>query len=308
MSPKAAAALFLAVCIWGGAFTATKAAVEVMPPTAFAVLRFGIATVALLGAHAFTRTPLALPRAWWPSLFWAAFLGYTLTYWLENYALQHTTSGNGALLIGISPLATALGAVLFLGERPSWPLVVGALLASSGVAWLVGADLGHTGWGDALMGLVMLLSVSYGLINKRMSDHLPALPVLTWTCGLGLVGLLPLAAWEAAQGQAVAIAAIPQAAWLSGLYLGLGASCVAAWLWYEGLRRTEASRAGVFLYLMPLVTLVSGHLALGERLDAPTLGAAALILAGVALATRTGSKPAPHPAAEAPLNSGFSQV
>lgn len=293
MSPKAALALFAAVVLWGGAFTATKAAVTVMPPTAFAVLRFAIATATMLLAHAATRTPIAIPRPWWGATVAAAFLGYTLTYLVENYALLHTTSGNGALLIGISPLATAVGAVLFLGERPSWRLVVGAVVASVGVAWLVGADLAHTGWGDALMALVMLMSVSFGLINKRMADHLPAMPVLTWTFGLGLLGLLPFALAEAwfAPGPP-AWPQVPPTAWLSGAYLGLGASCLANWLWYEGIKRTDISRAGVFLYLMPLVTLFAGHQALGERLDVPTLTAAALILLGVAVATRS---PTPKP-------------
>lgn len=50
------------------------------------------------------------------------------------------------------------------------------------------------------------------------------------------------------------------------------------------LARVPAARAGAFLYLQPLISVLGGSLLLGERVGLSTLLGGALILAGVALA------------------------
>ena len=97
-------AMLAAIAFWGGSFTATKAAVAEVPPVAFALARFGLATAVMLGAQAVTRTPLRVPRGLWGLVVWVALLGTTATYVLENIALKYTTSGNGSLLIALAVL------------------------------------------------------------------------------------------------------------------------------------------------------------------------------------------------------------
>ena len=58
------------------------------------------------------------------------------------------------------------------------------------------------------------------------------------------------------------------------------AGTLCGWLYYVGLRRIPAQRAAVLTYLEPLVASVVGAVAFGERLGAPGLLGAALILAG----------------------------
>lgn len=282
-------AMLLAVVIWGGSFTATKAAITEVPPVAFALLRFLLAAGLMAATQLATRTPVNVPRALWPTIVWTALTGTTGTYVLENVALEFTTSGNGSLLIAISPLLTAASAILFLGERLTARLAVGAVTSAVGVVLLVSADLGHTGVGDAIMLVTTTIGVVYGLLSKQLADALPPLTTLTLTFAVGAVGLMPFAAVEAL--------CFP-AAWHPGpttfgalLYLGGGSSCVACWLWMFALSRMPASRVSMYLYLMPLVTLVGGHFMLGEHLGYDTAGEAGLILAGVYVAST-----AKHPA------------
>jgi drug/metabolite transporter (DMT)-like permease len=276
-------AMLAAIAFWGGSFIATKAAVAEVPPVAFALVRFGLATVVMLAAQAATRTPLRVPQPLWGPVVWVALLGTTATYVLENIALKYTTSGNGSLLIAVSPMLTAVGAVAFLGERLTWRMAAGALLAAIGVVLLVSADLGHTGVGDAIMVVTTLVGIAYNLLSKRLADAMPALTALTVTFAVGFLGIIPCAVAEALwfpgpwHPTGTTLAAL--------LYLGLGSSCVACWLWMYALGRMPASRVTLFLYLMPVFTLVGGHFVLGEHLGLDTALEAGLILVGVYVAS-----------------------
>ncbi|MDB5100731.1 MAG: hypothetical protein JWM80_5152 [Cyanobacteria bacterium RYN_339] len=276
-------AMLLAIAVWGGSFTATKAAVAEVPPVLFALVRFGLAAAVMLAAQAVTRTPLRVPPGLWGPVIWVALLGTTATYVLENIALKYTTSGNGSLLIALSPMLTAVGAVLFLGEKLTWRMAAGAFLAATGVALLVGADLTHTGVGDAIMIATTLVGIVYNLISKRLADAMPPLTALTVTFAVGFVGIIPCAIVEALWFPGPWHPGLASLAAL--LYLGLGSSCLACWFWMYALGHMPASRISLFLYLMPVFTLVGGHFVLGEHLGVDTALEAGLILAGVYVAS-----------------------
>lgn len=278
-------AILLAVVIWGASFIATKAAVADLPPVAFGVVRFALATLVLVLFQLATRRSLALPRGYRRQLMLAGFLGITCTFGLENIALKYTTAGNGALFIAASPILTVGAAVLFLKERLTWNLVTGALLAFGGMALLVGANLQETGVGDALMALNTLVGACYGIVSKPLADRLPPLTTLTWSFLFGTLLLVPVAVAEAFWLPApwhwtpVALGALG--------YLGIVSSCLAYYLWMYALGRMHASTVGVFLYLMPLVTLLLSAHFLHEALGPARLAQACLVLVGVFLASGT---------------------
>lgn len=289
--------MLIAVFVWGGSFIATKLAIAEIPPIAFAVLRFAVATVGLLIAHWATRTPIAIPRELWGRVALAGFLGTTATYVLENIALKYTTAGNSAIFIAASPLLTIAGAAVFLRERLTWRTVGGALLAFGGLAALVGASFRETGLGDGLMALNTLVGAWYALVSKTLADRASPLSTLTTTYAVGLVGLLPFAIGEAI--------VMPVAWHVSPLslgalaFLGLGSSGCAYWLWMYALGRMSAATAGVYLYLMPIVTLALSWLLLGEAMGPAKLAQAAIVLVGVSLASTARQAPrlteAPQP-------------
>ncbi|MGH2482546.1 MAG: EamA family transporter, partial [Ktedonobacteraceae bacterium] len=73
-------------------------------------------------------------------------------------------------------------------------------------------------------------------------------------------------------------------AWLALGLLVLGSTVIATILWNYGVARTASSQAGLFLYLVPLVSVTGGALFLHERLSIITLLSGMLIVAGVVLA------------------------
>jgi drug/metabolite transporter (DMT)-like permease len=65
------------------------------------------------------------------------------------------------------------------------------------------------------------------------------------------------------------------------LFLGIACSGLGYWFWYAALERIDASQVASFLYLEPLVTLLSAVALLGETVAVSTIVGGLLVLAGV---------------------------
>lgn len=101
---------------------------------------------------------------------------------------------------------------------------------------------------------------------------------------VGAATLLPLAAMEALF---VPIRPPSAAAWLSVAYLGLLCSAAAYLMWNTALPVLGVSVANNLLNVIPLVSVLTGVLALGEPWTASIGIGGALILAGVFAAERS---------------------
>jgi drug/metabolite transporter (DMT)-like permease len=94
--------------------------------------------------------------------------------------------------------------------------------------------------------------------------------------------LLPLAAFE------VAAEGMPQVnlqGWLGMAYLGAGASGIAFMLYSSALKHVDASEAGVYTNLIPIVGVVLGMM-LGEPLSVRAIIGGLVVLVGVWLTSR----------------------
>ena len=71
--------------------------------------------------------------------------------------------------------------------------------------------------------------------------------------------------------------------WVALLGLALGSGAAANWLWWSAVERLPVSRAGVFLYVTPVVSTILGVAVLGEPLTLATLAGAGFVIGGVML-------------------------
>ena len=100
--------------------------------------------------------------------------------------------------------------------------------------------------------------------------------VVTTLAGLfGALMLVPLAVWE---GLTLRLSAN---VWAALLGLALGSGAAANWLWWYAAYRLPISRAGVFLYITPVVSTVLGVAVLGEPLTVATVAGAGFVIGGV---------------------------
>lgn len=278
------AAIYL---LWGSNFLAIRYAAEAMPPFLMMAVRSLIAGT-LLYAWARGRGAAPAPGQWRA----AALVGTLLflgCHGLLGWAQQTVPSGVAALVLATIPVWMTLIDWASGGPRPRTRGVVGLALGLLGLVVLVDPSPGRAVGVPGLVALV--LSALAWASGSMLSRRLPAPGSLVLASGMQLLSggsallVVGLALGEAGRVDAGVLA--PRA--LAGFaYMVIVASLVAftAYMWL--LRVSTPERVGTYAFVNPVVALFVGRVVGGESLDARTLGASLVIVAGVALIVTAG--------------------
>ena len=280
------AALF-AVIVWGATFVSTKVLIaHGLHPAEIFLLRFALAYLCIL--------PFAHRRLWAGNLRDEALLaaagvcGGSLYFLTENIALEYAPASNVSLIVCTAPVWTALVmSLLDPRERMSRRQIAGSALAFTGMVLVVlnGRFVLHISpHGDLLALCAAWLWVFYSLAVKQLADRYPALFITRKVFFYGLLTILPLFAVRPF-GVTWQILAQP-AVGGNLLFLGIVASMLCYLLWNAAMLRLGAVRTTNYIYLNPLVTILTAALCIDERITPVALAGAALILYGMWRAER----------------------
>ncbi len=284
-----AAALFT-IFVWGTTFVFTKSLLASMTPIEILFIRFLLGYLALWAVR-----PRLLKTADRREelLFAAAGLcGVTLYYLFENVALTFTLASNVGVIVSIAPLFTGLLAFRFLGEeKPGGRFFLGFAAAIAGVALVSwgGGGVSLDPRGDLLSLLAAFVWGIYSILTRKFGD----LGYDTILCTrrvffYGLVFMVPFLFFMDFHPQ---LSVLLRPANLGGiLYLGLGAGAACFVTWNFSVKRLGAVTTSVYIYLVPLVTVVASAIVLHERMTLVSLAGMALILAGLFLSQDWGKK------------------
>ena len=208
-----------------------------------------------------------------------------------SWAEQRVPSGAAALIVTVGPLWMVLVDWLFFGgARPSRKVVLGILLGFSGVALLIGPEqLAGVGRIDPIGAGVILVGTvtwSFGSLYSR-GPHLPASPILATGMEMLAGGVvLLLVAVTFGELTRIDVGQISARSLLATGYLAFFGSIVAlsAYLWL--LKVDTPARVITHAYVNPVVAVFLGWALADEPLNARTLVATAVIIAGVLVITR----------------------
>lgn len=275
-----------AVAIWGTTFVSTKLLLaEGMTPAEIMFYRFLIASLALK----LYKPTFRLPESWRDEALFAAagLTGGSLYFLTENMALQITLASNVALLLATAPILTVLLSRLWLGrsERIGRPLAAGSVLALAGVALVVfngSFILKIQPAGDLLTLAAALTWALYNICLKKLDGRHSTLEITRKVFFYGVVTLLPVFAFTPLRFD-TALFRNPVVAG-NLLFLGLVASLLCFAVWNTAVKHLGTVKTSNYIYLVPLVALISSAIVLNERITPVALGGAALILSGVYIA------------------------
>ena len=281
------AALF-SVIVWGATFVSTKVLIaRGLNPAEIFLLRFVLAYLCIL--------PLARKRLFAESLRDEALLlaagvcGGSFYFLTENMALEFAPASNVSLIVCTAPVWTALVlSILDPAERMSRRQIAGSALAFAGMVLVVlnGQFVLHLSpRGDLLALCAAWLWVFYSLTVKQLAGRYPALFITRKVFFYGLLTILPVFALKPF-GVSWQVLAQP-AVWGNLLFLGIVASMLCYLLWNAAMHRLGAVRTTNYIYLNPLVTILTAALCIDERITPVALAGAALILYGMWRAERT---------------------
>lgn len=222
----------------------------------------------------------------WKTLMLMALNGVALYYLLFNLALSYTTASQVALIQSSFPATMAILAVLWLHERLTRQRVLGVILAVVGVALIVARAEPDGSARDPLLGNVLafgsvLLWTVYTILAKRIANADP-IAVTAIVAVLGTIMLVPAALIE---NTTASISSISTMGWLAIVYLGALASAVSYLLYNRALRDVDASLAGIFINLSPVIGVLSGVIFLGESITPLAIVGGALVLSGVLISS-----------------------
>ena len=281
--------LTLTALFWSGNMVVGRALRGDVPPLSLAFWRWAIAlalTLPLALPHLRTQWPL-LKRGWRPIVA-LGLLGVGGYNTLAYVGLQYTSATNALLLNSFIPIATIALSWAFLKKRLHGSEWLGVLISLVGViaivargelATLAGLTLNL---GDLWMLLAVLVWALYTIgLQWRPAGVHPML-LLAALMSVGLLALAPVYAWEIAQGRMIN----PTLPALSGIvYIGTLPSFVGYIFYNRAVGEVGASKASLFIHLMPVFGTVLSAIFLAEIPQVYHLVGIALIFAGITLTT-----------------------
>ena len=272
------------ILIWGTTFISTKVLLVAFQPVEILFIRFVLGLIALIVVcpHRLKGTT---PRQ--ELTFAAAGLcGVCLYYLLENIALTYTLASNVGVILSVAPFFTAiLSHVVFKGAEKLRPSFFGGfVLAMAGIALISfnGSALSLNPMGDLLALLAALVWACYSILTKKISGYGYSTLITTRRVFCyGIAFMIPAmflfdVRWE--------LSALAQPVYLLNLvFLGLGASALCFVTWNTAVKLLGPVRTSVYIYMSPVITVVTSALILHEPVTPLAAGGMALTLAGLFL-------------------------
>lgn len=272
-------ALALALILWASAFVGIRAGLQAYSPGQLALLRFLIASSALLVYALITRMRLPIFRDI-PGLLLMGFVGITVYHVALNYGEQSVSAGTASVLVATVPCFTALLATIFLRERMRLLGWLGVMVSFIGVTIVVvGVSGGFRFTPDALLILLASLAESvYFVMQKPYLKKYTGFELTTYTIWAATLCMLVYAPGLAQQ---VRVARLDVTA--AVIYLGIFPAAIAYAAWAYALARMPASNTTSFLNIVPLLAVLIAWLWLGEVPSLLAVVGGAVVIAGVAL-------------------------
>ena len=281
----------LAVILWGISFVATKSVLLELTPFTIIFTRFTIGAFFLFIILSLRGSSLPEKRHW-PALALLGFIGIFVHQTIQVFGLTMTTAVRTGWLIGLIPIWTAILGRLFYKNRLT-PVAMGGLgLGLVGAVMVISHgrfSLDQLALPSTLGDFLILISTVnwavYTVIGHSTIRAVGSLRAMTVVMLFGALMLMPFFAGSSGWKE---FRDLSLTGWGALIFLGLGCSGLAYLLWYRALERMNAARVAAFLYIEPIVTLITAVLLLDESFKLTTIIGGLVVLLGVYLTQRVG--------------------
>lgn len=280
--------LLFATAMWGASFVLIKIGLREVPPVTLAALRYSLTSVIFMGvifSRFKARELLDYLKRDFRVLSAIGFTGVFLPSVFQNVGMQYTNASIASILMATGPVFVALLAAVFLNESLGSKKLGGIALALFGAVMIsTQGDLsGIKEMPSYMFGNVLLLlaAISYGpytLLSKIRVNVEEPIVVLTWSTAIGSLFLL---AFMTIYESGNALFSLTSSAWIIVLALVLFPTALAFFLWFEALKRMDASKVSIFIFLIPVFAVAFSRIFLSEPITSFTIVSAVLVLFGV---------------------------
>jgi len=269
---------FLTALLGGGTSVAVRFSNVELAPFWGATIRFAAAGLIFWLILFLKRIPLPQKRDALVLLltgFFAVGIGFALLY----YGLVELQASLGSVIIALGPLMTFFLAILHKLEKFRWQSLLGGLIAVTGIAIAVRAQVGVDVPVLSVLALITgsAIAAEGNIIMKLYSpkSNPIATNALTITSGLILLVILSFVF-----GETHNIPSLP-ATWIAIAYSVIPGSVMVFYMFVWLLGRWSASATHYVVMLFPIVATSAGALLAGEKVTLTFILGGILVLVGV---------------------------
>ena len=280
-------AALLCAIIWGTTFISTKVVLTTFTPIEILVIRFILGYLLLWALR-----PKTLPFQgikWEANAFFAGVFGIALYYLAENYALEYTSAGNVSLIVSTAPFFIAITFRLLKesDEKLSIYFFLGFILAIGGIALM---NYSEGGFSFDLAGFILALlgAVLWGIysvfIKRAGKQSVDTIALTRRTFFYGLIVLLPISlllGFDVSANDFKDLNVL-----INVIYLGLGASAICFAVWNFAIKSLGALVSGVYIYLVPAITVVFSYFFLNEGMNIYMIAGTILVIIGLVISEK----------------------
>lgn len=282
------AALFT-IIIWGTTFISTKVLLADFKPVEILFFRFvmGFAVLFLVCPHRLKNVGHRQEM----TFVLAGLCGICLYYLLENIALTYTMASNVGVIISVAPFFTVILSHLFMKSEGKLKanFFIGFVVAMAGVVLISfnGSKLELNPMGDILAVLAAFVWACYSILTRKISSFgYPVILTMRRTFFYGILFMIPSLFLFDFEVGLERFADMTQL--LNILYLGLGASALCFVTWNLAVKALGAIKTSVYIYIVPVITVVTSVLVLKEPVTWVSAVGTVLAVAGLFISEYSG--------------------
>lgn len=274
----------LTIIIWGTTFISTKVLLMDFQPVEILFFRFvmGLLVLMIVYPHRLKGTTKKQEFTFAA----AGLCGICMYYLLENIALTYTMASNVGVIISAAPFFTAILVRLFMKEEEKLRVsfFIGFAVAMTGIFLISfsGAKMELNPTGDFLALLAALVWACYSVLTRKIGSFgYNTILTTRRVFSYGILFMIPNLFlfdfnWDLTRFK-------NPVCLLNIIYLGLGASALCFVIWNFAVRVLGAVKTSIYIYLVPVITVVTSVLILHEPVTALAGVGTALTLAGLFL-------------------------
>jgi drug/metabolite transporter (DMT)-like permease len=283
----------IAASMWGGLYVVSDAVLDVVPPATLVLIRYLIALPVLIIAFHLMRDR-GIERRDLKLVVVTSFVGFGISLLAQFAGTKLSTAAAGALITSATPAFIIIFAWLILLEAAGLRQWLGLGLATVGVliVSVLSNQTASVEAADPLLGNLFLILAAvtwalYSVLAKKLTAKYSSLTITLLVTAIGIPIVLPVAAIEL---QTQSIGVLTPGVIAGILYLGIGSTAIAFFLWNKSFELLDAASASLFFFAQPIVGVLLSAIFRGQQLDATFFIGGALILIG-ALLGMLASKP-----------------
>ena len=287
--------------VWAANFIVVKDALSVLPPVGFTMLRYGLASIALLAILRWTEGTISLPRPDTIRILVLGGLGFGLYQILWTTGLTTIPAGDSALIIASTPVLVAVLAVAAGTDTLTPMKFTGAALSFLGVVVVIGAGVGISMSGSTVGSVLTLAAAAcwatYTALAATILRTRSPLVLTTWATIGGTIVLIPPGLYQLAAPGALGPEQADQIVpiILAITYSGVLAAAFANVIVFNGVRLLGPTRVITLQSFVPAMAVVLAYVFLGEPIRPAQVIGGLIIVLGVALTRRASMRPAASP-------------